>query len=80
MEGVVSFNIPSRTTGAKLDVLNAFKTAAQDPSVIGGLDALKYVAAGIAGTYSAANVQRVSYVNGDQCSALVRNQPVYVAP
>lgn len=64
-----SFNIPARTDGAKLEVLNKFLTIAQDPAVHGAVTALKYVTAGIpGGAYTGARVLQAGYLNGDQCA------------
>ncbi|RTL52765.1 MAG: hypothetical protein EKK46_10480 [Rhodocyclaceae bacterium] len=69
-----SFNIPARTTGAKLDVLNAFLAKAQDPSVHAAVTALKYVTAGIPGNgYTGARVLQAGYLNGDQCAPYNHN-------
>ncbi|MRD72982.1 hypothetical protein GH865_06915 [Rhodocyclus tenuis] len=64
-----SFNIPARTTGPKLEVLNKFLTLAQDPAVHAAVPALKYVTAGIPGNgYTGARVLQAAYLNGDQCA------------
>lgn len=74
MQGWVSFNVPSRTTGNKAALLNTFANKAQDPAVLAGIAALKNVAAAIpGGSYSGAQVLRSAYVNGNQCAPLNRN-------
>jgi len=76
LQGWVSFNIPSRTTGDKLDVLNQFVAKAQDPAVLAAVTDLKNVAAGIPDTdadYSGPNVLDAVYLNGDQCAPYSRN-------
>lgn len=74
LQGWVSFNVPSRTVGAKADALAKFANAAQDPAVIGSVAALKQVAAAIpGGAYSGAQVLNVGYQFNNQCAPLNRN-------
>ena len=69
-----SFNIPARTTGDKLDVLNKFLALAQDPAVHAAASALRYATAGIpGGAYTGARVQQAGYLNGDQCAPYNKN-------
>jgi len=74
MQGWISFNVPSRTTGNKAALLNTFANKAQDPAILAGISSLKNVAAAIpGGLYSGAQVLRSAYVNGNQCAPLNRN-------
>jgi hypothetical protein len=74
LQGWESFNIPARTTGAKLDVLKKFLVNAQNPAVLQGITALKNVALGIpGGLYTGPFVSDAAYVNGDQCAPYNRN-------
>ena len=76
MQGWISFNQPTRTTGNKAEVLNQFVAAAQNPAVLTAQAGLKHVAAAIPGTPDDAatgQVLRAGYANGDQCAPLNRN-------
>lgn len=74
LQGWISFNVPSRTTGAKKEVLDLFVKNAQDPSVLQGIGDLKFVAAGIpGGDYSGEFVLDAAYANGDQRAPYNRN-------
>jgi hypothetical protein len=78
MQGWVSFNVPARTTGDKLGVLNTFLAKAQDPAVLNSIAALKYVTAAMPGTPDTTPtptglVLRASYLGGNQCAPLNRN-------
>lgn len=73
LQGWISFNVPSRTTGAKKAVLDRFLVKAQDPAILAAIPDLKNVAAAIpGGAYSGAQVLRAAY-NGSQCAPLNRN-------
>ena len=75
-QGVISINIPVRTTGNKLALMNDFLVQAKSPAVIAAQTNLKFSAASLAGTpdpTATGNVTRVSYANGDQCAPLNRN-------
>lgn len=74
--GMVSFNLPARTTGDKKAALDYFLGIAQDPATLDAVGAIKYVAAGVPGgnyTYTTGNVLRASYLNGNQCAPYNRN-------
>lgn len=76
MQGWISFNQPTRTTGNKAAVLSQFVAAAQNPAVLAAQTNLKHTAAAIPGTEDPAltgQVLRVGYVAGDQCAPLNRN-------
>ncbi|TXT32002.1 MAG: hypothetical protein FD131_564 [Rhodocyclaceae bacterium] len=74
LQGWISFQIPTRTTGAKADLANAFLLQAQNPAILAGITDLKNVAAAIpGGAYSGAQVLRVQYLNNNQCAPLNRN-------
>lgn len=76
MQGWISFNQPTRTTGNKAAVLAQFVAAAQNPSVLTAQSGLKHVAAAIPGTPDPAGtgqVLRAAYAGGDQCAPLNRN-------
>lgn len=74
LQGWISFNMPSRTTGAKADFLAKFANDAQDPAVLQAVADLKFVAAGIpGGTYSGPYVLDAGYLNKDQCAPYNRN-------
>ncbi|UCV17960.1 hypothetical protein [Ferribacterium limneticum] len=74
LQGWISFNIPSRTTGDKADAINKFLVSAQDPAILGSITDLKKVAAAIpGGEYSGAQVMRAQYLGNSQCAPLNRN-------
>ena len=76
LQGMVSFNLPARTTGAKKAVLDFFLGIAQDPATLNAVNAIKFVAAGVPGgnyTYTTGNVMRASYLGGNQCAPYNRN-------
>jgi len=74
MQGWISFNVPSRTVGAKKAVLDQFLVKAQDPAILASISDLKNVAAAIpGGAYSGAQVLRAGYLNNNQCAPLNRN-------
>ncbi len=74
LQGWISFNVPSRTVGAKKAVLDQFLVKAQDPAILASISDLKNVAAAIpGGAYSGAQVLRAAYLNGNQCAPLNRN-------
>ncbi len=74
LQGWVSFNLPTRTTGAKKGVLDKFVAEAQKPTVLASISALKYVAAAIpkAGL-SGAQVLDAAYAGNNQCAPYNRN-------
>jgi len=77
MQGWVSFNLPSVTTGPKLEVLNAFVTNAQSPDILSNVTDLKNVAGAMpftADANSTGNVLRAGYLNNNQCGPLNRYQ------
>jgi len=76
MQGWISFNIPSVTTGAKLSVLNKFVSNAKDPAILASITDLKNVGAAVPGTpdpTNTGNVLRAGYLNSNQCAPLNRN-------
>jgi len=75
-QGWISINVPARTTGNKLGLMNDFITAAKDPAILKSIPALQFVAAAVPGTpdpTTTGNVLRAGYVGGDQCAPLNRN-------
>ncbi|KAB2921908.1 MAG: hypothetical protein F9K30_13450 [Dechloromonas sp.] len=75
LQGWISFNIPTRTTGNKLSVLNKFLAEARKPSLLGSISDLKYVAAAIPGNPGVTagdQTLRVKYVQNNQCAPLNR--------
>lgn len=74
MQGWISFNVPSRTTGNKKAVLDKFLVNAQNPAVLAGISDLKNVAAAIpGGAYTGPQVLDAAYLNGNQCAPYNRN-------
>jgi len=74
LQGWISFNVPSRTTGDKKAVLDQFLLKAQDPAILASITDLKNVAAAIpGGAYSGAQVLRAQYLGNNQCAPLNRN-------
>lgn len=76
LQGWISFNIPTRTTGNKLSVLNKFLTEARKPSLLGSISDLKNVAAAIPGNpgvTAGAQTLRVKYLGNNQCAPLNRD-------
>ncbi len=74
LQGWESFNVPSRTTGNKLALVNNFLNKAQDPAVLQAVADLKFVAAGIPGQgYTGAQVLDAGYLGNNQCSPYNRN-------
>lgn len=75
LQGWVSFNVPSRTTGNKLALANAFLAKAQNPAILGSISDLKYVAAGIPSSgYTGSQVLDAEYLNNNQCGPYSRNK------
>lgn len=75
-QGVISINIPNRTTGNKLALLNDFLVQAKSPALLAAQTGLKFAAASLPGTpdpTTSGNVTRASYLGGDQCAPLNRN-------
>jgi hypothetical protein len=75
-QGVISFNVPNRTTGNKAALAADFITQAQSPAVLAAQTGLKFAAASLPGTpdpTATGNVTRASYSGGDQCAPLNRN-------
>lgn len=73
MQGWISFNLPSSTTGNKAALAANFINAARSPAVLNAQSGLRWVAAAINGTpdpTSTGQVQRVAYVGNDQCAPL----------
>lgn len=76
LQGWISFNIPSRTTGAKLELLNKFVANAGDPAKLGVIGDLKNVAMAIPGDpngYTGAQTLDAVYLGGNQCAPYNRN-------
>lgn len=75
-QGVISINIPARTTGNKKALLDDFLVQAKSPALLAGQTGLKFAAASLPGTpdpTSTGNVTRAGYLGGDQCAPLNRN-------
>lgn len=75
-QGVISINIPNRTTGNKLALLNDFLVQAKSPALLAAQTGLKFAAASLPGTpdpTATGNVSRAGYLGGDQCAPLNRN-------
>ncbi len=71
--GVISFNIPARTTGNMEALANAVVTAARDPQILTSQPALRFAAVAVHGSPDPANtgqVQRVAFASNDQCGPL----------
>ena len=74
LQGWISFNVPSRTIGAKKAVLDKFLLQAQNPTILASISDLKNVAAAIpGGSYSGAQVLRAQYLGNNQCNPINRN-------
>lgn len=74
LQGWISFQVPTRTTGAKAELAAKFLLQAQDPAILASISDLKNVAAAIpGGSYSGAQVLRVQYLGNSQCAPLNRN-------
>jgi ABC-type phosphate transport system substrate-binding protein len=78
MQGWISFNVPSVTAGNtnKAALAANFIAAAKSPAVLNAQTGLKFVAGAMPGTpdpTATGNVLRASYVGGDQCAPLNRN-------
>lgn len=76
-QGWVSWNIPARTVAnaTKIGVADAFRDAAQDPAVLQAVNDTKWVALALPApfsTYTGAGVQKVQYLQGNQCGPLFR--------
>lgn len=72
-QGVISFNVPTRTTGNMEALANAFANAASRPALLQALPSLRHAAAAVRGTpdpTSTGQVQQVAYLGGDQCAPL----------
>lgn len=74
LQGWISFNIPARTTGAKLELLNKFVANAKDPAILSSITDLKNVAMAIpGGDYTGPQVLDAAYLDGNQCAPYNRN-------
>jgi hypothetical protein len=75
LQGWISFNVPARTTGAKLAFLNKFVSNAQATSVLQATSDLKFVAAGIPSNAGVSGpfALDAEYLGNDQCSPYQRN-------
>lgn len=75
LQGWVSFNVPARTTGAKLQFLNKFVSNAQSTAVLQATSDLKFVAAGIPSNAGVSGPYALDaeYLGNDQCSPYQRN-------
>jgi len=72
-QGVISFNVPARTTGNLLALANAVRNAARSPAILNSQSSLRFAAAAPRGTpdpTGTGQVQRVAYAGGDQCGPL----------
>jgi ABC-type phosphate transport system substrate-binding protein len=75
-QGVISINVPARTTGNKAALMADFVAQAQSPAVLAAQTGLKFAAASLPGTpdpTATGNVTRAGYSGGDQCAPLNRN-------
>lgn len=75
-QGVISINVPNRTTGNKLALLNDFLVQAKSPALLASQTGLKFAAASLPGTpdpTTTGNVTRTGFSGGDQCAPLNRN-------
>ncbi len=77
LQGWISWNVPTRTSNDLVlgAVAQEFVTAAQNPAVLSGLNALKNVALALPAPFSAytgADVSDVQYVGGNQCGPLFK--------
>lgn len=73
MQGWISFNLPTRTTGAKRLFANQFVNAAKLPAVLAAQTNLAQVAGALPGTPDATgtgNVLKAGYPLNDQCAPL----------
>lgn len=74
LQGWITLNIPTRTTGNKQNVLNSLWYKAQNPEVLAAIPELKNVAAAIPGyAFTGPHVLDAGYLNGDQCAPYNRN-------
>lgn len=81
LQGWVSFNVPSRTTGNKLALLNKFAASVSDPAVLAGISSLKNVAMAIPGQDEpfdfpagpGSQMLDAAYLGGNQCAPYNRN-------
>ena len=77
MQGWISFNLPSTTTGNKAALAADFVTQARSPAILQSLAGLRWVSGAIPGTPDnsplGGQVLRAGYLNGDQCAPLNRN-------
>jgi len=73
-QGVISFNVPARTTGDLAALAAAFVAAARSPAILNSQVSLRFAAAAVAGTADTVpptnQVQRVAFAGGDQCGPL----------
>jgi hypothetical protein len=71
--GVISYNVPTRTTGNMLALANQVRDAARNPAILHAQTRLRFGATAIAGTpdpTTTGQVQRVAFVGGNQCAPL----------
>jgi hypothetical protein len=87
LQGWESINIPARTVGTtKGEVMNEFIAAAQDPTILHSINALKYVSAAVPAPYSSYapsgyaqptdgsnQILHGAYLGGDQCAPYTRD-------
>lgn len=75
LQGHVSFQIPSRTTGNKRALLNNFLAAAQNPAVLDSVSDTAHTAAAVAiSGYTGTGVQKAKYLNNNQCAPYYKFQ------
>jgi hypothetical protein len=71
--GVISFNVPTRTTGNVRALADSFVAAARDPEVLRSQESLRFAAVAVRGTpdpNATGQVQRVEFRLNDQCGPL----------
>ncbi len=76
LQGWVSFNVPSRTTGNKLALLNSVAASVSSPAVLAAVSSLKNVAMAIPGepnNFAGPQVLDAAYLGNNQCAPYNRN-------
>lgn len=78
LQGWVSFNLPSRTTGNKKALLESFAASVSNPTVLAAVSSLKNVAMAIPGQkapfkFTGPQVLDAAYLGNNQCAPYNRN-------
>jgi hypothetical protein len=78
LQGWVSFNVPSRTTGSKLALLDSFAASVSSPALLESVSSLKNVAMAIPGQeapfeFTGPQVLDAAYLGNNQCAPYNRN-------